>query len=234
MNSQFVAVAVAAAFAVMLPMNQTWAESAAQPETKTSARTEAADTALVESDTMDPAQIATKVAAASTGPATSPRPPAELPKWIGKVSFTRSWIDSQPKAQGGEEFACLAEALYFEARGEAIRGQFAVAEVILNRTRDGQYPKTVCGVVRQGAGNSCQFSYACDGKSDAISEKRAFERVAKVARATLDGAVPALTGGATHFHARHVQPSWANTYVQTAEIGSHVFYRDSYRTASVN
>lgn len=234
MNRHFVAVALATAFAAMLPIHQTRAESTIHPEAKSAAPATGADFGLVESDTADSAQVATKVAAASTGPATSPRPPAELPKWIGKVSFTRSWIDSQPKAEGGEEFACLAEALYFEARGEAIRGQFAVAEVILNRTRAAQYPKTVCGVVRQGAGNSCQFSYACDGKSETISEKRAFERVAKVARATLDGTVPALTGGATHFHARHVQPSWADTYVRTAEIGSHLFYRDSYQTASIN
>ena len=150
------------------------------------------------------------------------------------VSLTRSWLETQPRAQGDEEWRCLAEALYFEARGETVKGQFAVAEVILNRVDSARFPDSVCGVIRQGTGQryQCQFSYTCDGKSDAIHERAAFESVGKVARAILDGANHNLTGGATHYHTTAVQPKWSNVYTRTAKIGVHVFYRHLQQTAS--
>ena len=82
-----------------------------------------------------------------------------------------------------DAWACLTEALYFEARGESLVGQVAVAEVILNRVDSRRYPNTVCSVVRQGEGNGrgCQFSYRCDGLSDAMHERKAREQVGKVA-----------------------------------------------------
>jgi spore germination cell wall hydrolase CwlJ-like protein len=144
-----------------------------------------------------------------------------------RVNYDRGWVASQPGAQGGDQFACLAKALYFEARGESVKGQFAVAEVILNRVDSGRYPNSVCGVVNQGAGNrnGCQFSFACDGHADTIREKAAYARVAKVARAMMDGAPRALTGGATHFHTTNIRPTWARRFPNTAKIGSHLFYR---------
>ncbi|GAA6161084.1 MULTISPECIES: cell wall hydrolase [Ruegeria] len=151
-----------------------------------------------------------------------------------KISYSKNWLDQQPKATGDEHFKCLAEALYFEARGESVRGQFAVAEVILNRVDSGRFPDTLCGVIKQGTGKKyqCQFTYTCDGRKEVIREKRAYERVSKVARAAIDGDVPALTEGATHYHTTAVRPSWARVYTETARIGVHIFYRHKHRTAS--
>jgi len=149
-------------------------------------------------------------------------------------SFTRDWLDAQPEPEGGDNWRCLSEALYFEARGETVKGQFAVAEVIMNRVRSGRYPDTLCGVIRQGTGKryQCQFSFTCDGRAEVISEQEAFERVSKVARAVMDGYAGDLTNGATHYHTLAVKPSWASAYTPTTKIGEHVFYRQNYRTAS--
>jgi spore germination cell wall hydrolase CwlJ-like protein len=150
------------------------------------------------------------------------------------VSYSKDWLDQQPNAAGDENWKCLSEALYFEARGESVRGQFAVAEVILNRVKSSRFPNSLCGVIRQGTGKKyqCQFTYTCDGHKEVIHEKKAYERVSKVARAAIDGIAKELTEGATHYHTTAVRPSWAKVYKQTARIGVHLFYRHNYRTAS--
>ncbi|WP_299663634.1 cell wall hydrolase [uncultured Ruegeria sp.] len=151
-----------------------------------------------------------------------------------EISYTKTWLDQQPKATGDDHFRCLAEALYFEARGESVRGQFAVAEVIMNRVESGRFPDSLCGVINQGTGKKyqCQFTYTCDGQKEVINEKRAYERVAKVARAALDGVAEEMTAGATHYHTKAVRPSWSRVYKETARIGVHIFYQHNYRTAS--
>ena len=143
------------------------------------------------------------------------------------IRYERAWVDALPRAAGDDAWRCLAEALYFEARGETVRGQFAVAEVILNRVDSARYPDTVCGVVHQGTGAryQCQFTYTCDGAAETIHEPRAWARVGKVARLMLDGAPRALTGGATHYHTKHVSPLWAARFPRTVTIGVHHFYR---------
>lgn len=150
------------------------------------------------------------------------------------VIYDASFLASRPAASGGEQWECLAEALYFEARGESVRGMFAVGEVILNRVDSSAYPDTLCAVINQGTGRryACQFTYTCDGRAEVINEPRAWERVGKVARLLLDGAPRALTAGATHYHTRAVNPSWAQRFPRTASIGSHYFYRQPTRTAS--
>lgn len=150
------------------------------------------------------------------------------------VTLSRRWLDSQPEPKGGEEWRCLSEALYFEARGETVKGQFAVAEVIMNRVESGRFPDTVCGVIHQGTGKryQCQFTYTCDGHKETIHEPQAFEHVSKVARAVLDGKAPEITDGATHYHTTAVSPRWSRIYTKTAKIGTHIFYRHTYRTAS--
>lgn len=152
----------------------------------------------------------------------------------GDVKFSRRWIDSQPKASGSTQWRCLAEALYFEARGETVKGQFAVAEVIMNRVKSARFPGSLCGVINQGTGKKyqCQFTYTCDGHAEVIREPRAFARVGKIARYMMDGKVPALTEGATHYHTTAVNPRWARVYTRTAKIGVHLFYRHTWRTAS--
>ena len=152
----------------------------------------------------------------------------------GKITFDQRWLAAQPAAKGGKEWQCLAEALYFEARGETVKGQFAVAEVIMNRVDSPRFPNSVCGVVHQGTGrrHACQFSYTCDGKPDVIAERDAFQRVGKVARAMLSGAPRELTDGATHYHTTAVRPKWSRVFAQTASIGVHRFYRQFTRVSS--
>lgn len=144
-----------------------------------------------------------------------------------KIAYTRSFIDALPAAKGGEEWQCLAEALYFEARGESVKGQFAVAEVILNRVDSPRFPDTVCGVVHQGTGRKyqCQFTYTCDGYEEVIAERDAFARVAKVAKLMVNGAPRELTEGATYYHTKAVRPRWSRKFDRTATIGVHHFYR---------
>ena len=129
----------------------------------------------------------------------------------------------------GTEQACLAEAMYYEARGEGMDGQKAIAEVILQRTHDGNYPKTICGVVHEGAKRhtGCQFSYTCDGSLTRPKNAVAWRRVRELAGNIMQGAVRLgyLTGRATNFHAVDVQPIWAGTLIRTAQIGNHIFYR---------
>ena len=148
--------------------------------------------------------------------------------------FTRSWLASQPKATGSAEFKCLAEALYFEARGETVKGQFAVAEVIRNRVKSTRFPNSYCSVINQGTGKKhrCQFSYTCDGKPEVVAEPAAYARVAKVARATIDGKSPDITKGATFYHTTAVRPSWSRKFTNTARFGVHLFYSRGARTAS--
>ncbi len=155
-------------------------------------------------------------------------------KEVPPLSYTKDWLDALPEAEGDAQWACLSEALYFEARGETVKGQFAVAEVILNRVESDRFPDTACGVIRQGTGRKyqCQFTYTCDGYKEVIAEKKAFERVSKVARAALDGIGGKLTDGATHYHTTAVSPRWSRVFTKTARIGVHIFYRQNVRTAS--
>jgi hypothetical protein len=123
---------------------------------------------------------------------------------------------------------CLADAIYFEARGEPVRGQIAVAQVILNRAFSGYYPATVCGVVYQNAERRmrCQFSFACDGIPDVVHEPDAMERAKKIATLALDGKLwlPEV-GKATHYHAYWVRPRWVREMTKMYKLGVHTFYR---------
>ena len=150
------------------------------------------------------------------------------------IRYTREWLDAQPAASGGAAWRCLSEALYFEARGESVKGQFGVAEVILNRVDSASFPNTVCGVIRQGTGKlyQCQFTYTCDRYDEKIREKAAFANVAKIARVMIDGAQRPLTKGATHYHTNAVNPRWARKFPRTATIGVHYFYRMPTKVSS--
>ena len=152
----------------------------------------------------------------------------------GVPRYDNAWLAAQPAAQGDGEWRCLAEALYFEARGESVAGQVAVAEVILNRRDSGRHPSSVCAVVSQGRGElfACQFSYSCDGLPETITEQAAFARAGKIAGAMLAGAPRTLTAGATHFHTIAVSPNWSKVFDQTTRIGNHVFYRPPLRVAT--
>jgi Cell Wall Hydrolase len=123
---------------------------------------------------------------------------------------------------------CLAEAVYFEARGEAVRGQIAVAQVVLNRAFSGKYPDTVCGVVYQNKHRhlACQFTFACDNNADVIREPEMWDRARKIAKAMLDGQLwlPEVDRS-THYHAYWVRPSWVSEMKKMYRFGVHTFYR---------
>jgi spore germination cell wall hydrolase CwlJ-like protein len=123
---------------------------------------------------------------------------------------------------------CLAVAIYFEARGEPVRGQIAVAQVILNRAFSGHYPNTVCGVVYQNSHrhNACQFSFTCDGIPDVVREPDAMERAKKIAALMLDGKLwLSEVGKSTHYHAYWVSPGWVREMTRMYRLGVHTFYR---------
>lgn len=127
-----------------------------------------------------------------------------------------------------KEQRCLAEAVYFEARGEPLDGQVAVAQVVLNRVRNPAYPETICKVVYQNRHlrNRCQFSFACDGIADAINEKPQWELAQKVARETVSGQrYLEKVGASTHYHATYVNPRWSRYMKRLERIGQHIFYR---------
>lgn len=144
--------------------------------------------------------------------------------------MTEAALDALPPASGDDEWHCLTEALYFEARGEPVEGLYAVAEVILNRVDHPAFPGSVCAVIAQGTGRlfACQFTFTCDGAPERVDDAVAWHRLGQVARIMLDGAPRDLTQGATHYHAGWVTPRWASLYPRTAAIGIHHFYRRQY------
>lgn len=134
-------------------------------------------------------------------------------------------IDQDKSAR---ENRCLAEAIYFEARGESGEGQAAVAQVVLNRVSSGLYPATICGVVYQNRRhyNACQFSFACEGKSLRIDEPDAWRQAVRIAGEVTDGKTYVSDiGGSTHFHADYARPRWARRLEKMDVIGHHIFYK---------
>jgi hypothetical protein len=124
--------------------------------------------------------------------------------------------------------SCLARAIYFEARDQPFRGQVAVAQVVMNRVFSSFYPDSVCGVIYQNASHrlACQFTFACDGRSKAIHERRAWARAKRIARDTLNGKLYVqAVGTATHYHATYVHPHWVREMHRIVREGDHTFYR---------
>lgn len=133
-----------------------------------------------------------------------------------------------PSVNEAGEQKCLAEGIYFEARGESEKGQAAVAQVILNRVKNPTYPNTICGVVYQNKSwrNRCQFSFACDGVKDRILSPTAYATAKRIARDVTDGKIWSdEVGDSTHYYAEYVRPSWAKRMKRMQQIGAHIFYR---------
>ncbi|AMX99403.1 cell wall hydrolase [Mesorhizobium ciceri] len=141
-----------------------------------------------------------------------------------------SWIQNPLPASvfSKKEQACLANGIYFEARSESVRGQAAVAQVILNRVRNPTYPNSICGVVYQNDSwfNRCQFSFACDGRKKRIDSPAAYKTAQEIAMAVTAGKIfiPEV-GSSTHYYAQYVHPGWARTMQKMTKIGLHIFYR---------
>ncbi len=122
-----------------------------------------------------------------------------------------------------QEQDCLASAVYFEARGESLEGQLAVAEVVMNRAASGKYPATLCGVVVQ----PWQFSFVNrTGRIPAADRSsEAWRKAVAIARIAQDGVTDQLTGDVLWYHADYVAPSWGRRLNRTTKIGLHIFYR---------
>lgn len=123
---------------------------------------------------------------------------------------------------------CMATAIYFESRGESYRGQVAVGQVVMNRLAHRLYPKTICAVVfqNQHKRNACQFSFACDGIPERVTDQTAWTQANQIAKNVIAGTeyLPEV-GVATHYHATYVYPHWAPRMKKVAKIGQHVFYQ---------
>ena len=122
-----------------------------------------------------------------------------------------------------QEQDCLASAVYFEARGESLEGQLAVAEVVMNRAASGRYPSTLCGVVEQ----PWQFSFvnATGRIPNANRDSAAWRRAVAIARIAQDGVSERLTEDCLWYHADYVSPSWGRRLNRVTKIGLHIFYR---------
>lgn len=153
--------------------------------------------------------------------------PREAPGVPPPSPAERLGLKDDPKAYAKAE-RCLANAIYFEARSEPVRGQMAVAQVVVNRAFSGFYPDNICDVVYQNAHRrlACQFTFACDGKRKVINERGEWARANRIAKQTLDGLIylPEV-GKSTHYHASYVRPNWVHEMKKLARYGLHSFYR---------
>lgn len=138
-------------------------------------------------------------------------------------------FDLRPATEADRKRAlrCLTQAVYYESALEPTEGQEGVAQVVLNRVRDPNFPSTVCGVVYQGAERTtgCQFSFTCDGALARSPVPWAWDRAARVAERALAGHVATRVGTATHYHADYVHPWWSPTLAKITQVGAHIFYR---------
>lgn len=136
------------------------------------------------------------------------------------------WLKAHP-ASYDTALKCLTQAIYYEAAVEPIEGRRAVAQVVLNRMRHPAYPKSVCGVVYQGAERrtGCQFSFTCDGSLLRQPMAGPWRQAREIAKAALAGHVEKSVGTATHYHADYVLPKWAFNLAKIEQLGRHIFYR---------
>lgn len=143
------------------------------------------------------------------------------------IEAARPFKISGPAVEREKALHCLTQAVYFEAGFEPVEGQQAVAQTVLNRMRHPGYPKSICGVVYEGAarGTGCQFSFTCDGSLERAISPVVWDNAKLVAKRALAGFVMKDVGTATHYHANYVYPYWAPTLVKLKTVGTHIFYR---------
>jgi len=158
----------------------------------------------------------------------------DLPVSVNRVATLAAWRNRIAEIFSLQmtEKSCLATAIYFEARSEPALGQLVVANVIINRTKTPAYPSTICGVVFQGSSrfNACQFSFACDGKSDVPQAGRAWQKAMAIANLLLPLQKKKkyeefmFVSTATHYHTVEVKPRWSKSLSRLNQIGRHIFY----------
>jgi spore germination cell wall hydrolase CwlJ-like protein len=151
---------------------------------------------------------------------------AALPYSDGPLQLARPFVFTGNEADERLALTCLTQAVYYEAGYEPVEGQRAVAQVVLNRVRHPAFPKSVCGVVYQGAGSgACQFTFVCNGALSRVPAPDVWRESQAVAVAALSGYVEPSVGEATHYHADYVTPAWAPLLAKVNAIGQHIFYR---------
>jgi spore germination cell wall hydrolase CwlJ-like protein len=179
-------------------------------------------------------QVPSSAALGSTTPAPADSTPVEVvalpsvPNMSSVPADRPNYAALIDQDQPAREQRCLAEAIYFEARGESEEGQAAVAQVVLNRVSSGLYPSTICGVVYQNRDHyhACQFSFACEGLSLRITEPDAWSTAQRIATEVTSGKTYlADIGDATHYHADYVRPTWSYRLKKMDVIGHHIFYK---------
>lgn len=150
-----------------------------------------------------------------------------IPFVAGAAVPMRAFHLAAPAPTAASALRCLTQAIYYEAATEPLEGRRAVAQVVLNRVRHPAYPKSVCGVVYQGAqlSTGCQFSFTCDGSLLRQPMAGPWREAERLAREALDGRVEAAVGTATHYHADYVLPRWAFEMAKITRLGRHLFYR---------
>lgn len=233
--------ASAAVFLVSPPLAD--ASGSENSEPNASAPKQAAPAKLVESQSADAGQTASvKGPVDNSKLAAADMRPGGKSYWddlVKMASIKGDGAGEKPVFFGGftekEEHArqlrCMATAIYFEARDEPLRGQIAVAQVIMTRIKSEFYPKTICEVVYQGSQNrnACQFSFACDGKADVVREKKEWATALDVARQVISGKVYLTDiGASTHYHATYVHPDWRKQVKKIKQIGTHIFYKADF------
>jgi hypothetical protein len=163
-----------------------------------------------------------------------PAMPASMPTQLAYARDTApatafdKLVDKNGKAVSEKELWCMATAIYFEARSESYRGQVAVGQVVMNRLHHRLYPDTICNVVFQNEHmrNACQFSFACDGIPERVTEKKAWAQAEEIAKGVINGTLYITeVGKSTHYHATYVYPHWAPRLKRNTKIGLHIFYQ---------
>ena len=157
---------------------------------------------------------------------------------LNQADLTANAVLLKPAAENAvsEELKCLAQNIYFEARSEPVEGKLAVAHVVMNRVTSPRFPNTVCGVVHQGGyavRHRCQFSWWCDGKSETITNHRAWLESLELAHRAYRDRSDDPTGNALWYHAAYVSPSWRSDFVEGPKIGRHIFYSERTSVASM-
>ena len=140
-----------------------------------------------------------------------------------EMEFLRLSYDEKQRVM--KEVECLARNIYFEAGSEPRNGKIAVAEVTMNRVKSKNFPRTVCGVVYQRTGRTCQFSWVCKQNKVVRSKQMWLESLRIAENILISKRKYGIIGSAQYFHADYVNPAWAEEKQLVMKIGRHIFYR---------
>ena len=157
-------------------------------------------------------------------------------KMVAAIAAMAFALPANASDENGDRF-CLAQNIYFESANQSFAGRVAVANVVLNRVEDDQFPSTVCDVVYQAEmkenwkGNllpilhRCQFSWYCDGKSDLPTDSETWMEAFRIAGMVLAFEYQDITEGSLWYHSDTVEPYWSKHLSLVTTIDNHLFYK---------